>query len=201
MRGPWGPQTNIFYFVCVVPVVIYLFHASWGLTHVVHGVEISSFSSQIMLIPGPLGPRGLAVTGGHPRIIMRAQLDCPWPEPYKSQCPCHLENFYLFWPILPFLITIFAISCHFYAANGAPEALFPIIMIYMVFLKVIYLYQIEIWIILIINLNVKGNEYQKSIKITDFSDFFDKCSFRARSVLLALFVEFLTFFFGFPMQF
>ena len=87
---PWGPQTNILYFVCVVPVIIYLFHASWGLKHFVHGVEISksSFSSQIMLIPGPLGPRGLAVTGGHPIIFLRAHLDCPWPEPYKSWCPC-----------------------------------------------------------------------------------------------------------------
>jgi hypothetical protein len=33
MMGLWGPQTNIFYFVCVVPDVIYPFHASWGLNH------------------------------------------------------------------------------------------------------------------------------------------------------------------------
>jgi hypothetical protein len=33
MRSPWEPQTNIFYFVCIVLVVIYLFHASWGLNH------------------------------------------------------------------------------------------------------------------------------------------------------------------------
>ena len=33
MRGRWGPQTNIFYIVCVVLVVIYLFYASWGLNH------------------------------------------------------------------------------------------------------------------------------------------------------------------------
>jgi hypothetical protein len=24
---PWGPQTNILYFLCIVLVVIYLFHA------------------------------------------------------------------------------------------------------------------------------------------------------------------------------
>jgi hypothetical protein len=28
MSGPWGPQTNISYFVCVILVVIYLFHDS-----------------------------------------------------------------------------------------------------------------------------------------------------------------------------
>jgi hypothetical protein len=33
--------------------------------------------SQIMLIPGPLGPSGLVVTGGYPGIFLRAQLDCP----------------------------------------------------------------------------------------------------------------------------
>jgi hypothetical protein len=33
MWGPWGPQTDIFYFVCVVLVVIYPFHASLGLNH------------------------------------------------------------------------------------------------------------------------------------------------------------------------
>ena len=30
---PWGPTTNIFYIIYIVPVVIYLFHANWGLTH------------------------------------------------------------------------------------------------------------------------------------------------------------------------
>jgi uncharacterized membrane protein len=30
---PWGPQTNILYFICIVLVVIYLFHAIWGLNH------------------------------------------------------------------------------------------------------------------------------------------------------------------------
>jgi hypothetical protein len=33
MRGPWGPQIDILDFVRVVLVVIYLFHASWGLNH------------------------------------------------------------------------------------------------------------------------------------------------------------------------
>jgi hypothetical protein len=94
MRGPWGPQTNIFYFVCVVPVVIYPFQASWGIKQFAQGVEISksSFYSKIMLIPGPLGPRGLAVTGGHHIIFLWAQLDCPWPELYKSQYPCQTPN-------------------------------------------------------------------------------------------------------------
>jgi hypothetical protein len=38
-----------------------------------------------------------AFTGGHLRIFLRVQLDCPWPEPYKARCPCHLKIFYLFW--------------------------------------------------------------------------------------------------------
>jgi hypothetical protein len=33
MRDSWGTQTNIFYFVYVVLVVIDLFHASIGLSH------------------------------------------------------------------------------------------------------------------------------------------------------------------------
>ena len=33
MSSLWGPQTNISYFVYIVLVVIYLFHASWGLNH------------------------------------------------------------------------------------------------------------------------------------------------------------------------
>jgi hypothetical protein len=40
MRGPWGPQTNISYFVCVVLVDIYLFHASWGL----HQLDFSDYN-------------------------------------------------------------------------------------------------------------------------------------------------------------
>jgi hypothetical protein len=32
-EGPWAPQMNIFYFVCLVLVAIYLFYASWGLSH------------------------------------------------------------------------------------------------------------------------------------------------------------------------
>ena len=31
MRCPWGPQSNISQFVCIVPVVVFL--ASWGLNH------------------------------------------------------------------------------------------------------------------------------------------------------------------------
>ena len=33
MRSPWGPQTNIFYFVCTVLVVFHIFHASCGLNN------------------------------------------------------------------------------------------------------------------------------------------------------------------------
>ena len=50
-----------------------------------------------------------------------------------------------FWP---FTITTFAISWHFYAANGAPEVSFTISMICMVILKVINLHQTENWVIL-----------------------------------------------------
>jgi hypothetical protein len=33
MRGPWGPQTNIFHFAYVVQVAICLFQAIWDLNH------------------------------------------------------------------------------------------------------------------------------------------------------------------------
>jgi hypothetical protein len=33
MRGPWGPQTNIFHFAYVVLVAICLFQAIWDLNH------------------------------------------------------------------------------------------------------------------------------------------------------------------------
>ena len=41
MRGAWVPQTNIFYFVCLILVVIYLYHASWGLNH----LDINSYKN------------------------------------------------------------------------------------------------------------------------------------------------------------
>jgi hypothetical protein len=65
-----------------------------------------------MLIPGPLGPRRLAVTGGHPRIFLKAHLDFPWPESFKCRCPCYLENFYLFWntSVTPVFNSVFVIS-------------------------------------------------------------------------------------------
>jgi hypothetical protein len=108
MRGPWGPQTNIFYFVYVDLVDIYLFSCQLRLkTLDTLSRNLKIFiSSQIMLIPGPLAPKGLAVTGGHPRMFLRAHLDFPWPEPYKSRCPCYLENFYLFWNTSNDLLTV-----------------------------------------------------------------------------------------------
>jgi hypothetical protein len=59
MRGPWRPQTNIFYFVCVALVVIYLFHASWGLNH----LDFSGYNKIYEMLEVSL----LAVLGAYER--------------------------------------------------------------------------------------------------------------------------------------
>jgi hypothetical protein len=119
---------NQYFLLCVCSPSCYLpIPCQLRLKDFVHGVEISksSFYSQIMLIPGPLGPRGLAVTEGHHIIFPWAQVDCPWPEPYKSRYPCHLENLYLFWNSDLFLEhwlgfnANIAILQQFYARYGA----------------------------------------------------------------------------------
>jgi hypothetical protein len=89
LGGPWEPQTNIFYFVWVVIVVIYLFLCQlWLKTLCTRRRNLIIF----IFLPNyadsrAFRPQRPGCYRGPPQNF----------EPYKSRCPCYLENFFLFW--------------------------------------------------------------------------------------------------------